>query len=326
LFEEVFARDTARLLSFHVRLNRSPAGAAIMTGSDFPLNRHRTAALLGFDSPLSHTMDAILSHDLEMEYAGVLAVLAQNLSRLADDLFLWSTMEFAMVELPDRYCGTSSIMPQKKNPDGLEDMKSVGAQSLGVVMTVMVAEKGPTGFPIMERRNSQAILWDLGRNLGVRFESLAPLLRDLDVRRDRMRELAGANWAQVTDVAAALVRHSAVDWRTAHQIVGVFVRQCVQAGIRPAQAQSSHLDAAARSLGRDAPGLAAEIFADAMDPAAFVERRRLFGGPAAQALTREIGSARQKLAADKQQLAALNGQVEGAREHLEQAITAVIGS
>jgi argininosuccinate lyase len=178
----------------------------------------------------------------------------------------------------------------------------------------------------MERRNSQAILWELGRNLGVRFESLAPLLRDLDVRRERMRELAGANWAQVTDLAAALVRHSAIDWRTAHQIVGVFVRQCVQAGIRPAQAQSSHLDAAARSLGRDAPGLTAEIFADAMDPAAFVERRRLFGGPAAQALTREIASARQTLAADEQQLAALNRQVEQAREQLEQAITAVIGS
>jgi argininosuccinate lyase len=326
LFEEVFARDTARLLSFHARLNRSPAGAAIMTGSDFPLNRHRTAALLGFDSPLSHTMDAILSHDLEMEYAGVLAVLAQNLARLAEDLFLWSTMEFAMVELPDRYCGTSSIMPQKKNPDGLEDMKSVAAQSLGVVATVMMAEKGPTGFPIMERRNSQAILWELGRNLGVRFESLAPLLRDLDVRRERMRELAGANWAQVTDLAAALVRDSAIDWRTAHQIVGVFVRQCVQAGIRPAQAQSSHLDAAARSLGRDAPALSAGSFADAMDPAAFVERRRLLGGPAASALTREIAGARLKLAADEQRLAALNRQVEQAREDLEQAITAVIGS
>jgi argininosuccinate lyase len=217
-------------------------------------------------------------------------------------------------------------MPQKKNPDGLEDMKSVAAQSLGVVATVMMAEKGPTGFPIMERRNSQAILWELGRNLGVRFESLAPLLRDLDVRRERMRELAGANWAQVTDVAAALVRHSATDWRTAHQIVGVFVRQCVQAGIRPAQAQSAHLDAAARSLGRDAPGLSAGIFADAMDPAAFVERRKLLGGPAAQALTREIASARLKLAADEQQLAALNRQVEQAREHLEQAITVVIGS
>jgi argininosuccinate lyase len=261
-----------------------------------------------------------------MEYAGVLAVLAQNLARLADDLFLWSTMEFAMVELPDRYCGTSSIMPQKKNPDGLEDMKSVAAQSLGVVMTVMVAEKGPTGFPIMERRNSQAILWDLGRNLGVRFESLAPLLRDLDVRRARMRELAGANWAQVTDLAAALVRHGAIDWRTAHQIVGVFVRQCIQAGIQPAQATSAHLDAAARSLGHDAPGLATELFADAMDPAAFVERRRLFGGPAPEALAREIGSARQRLAADREQTAALRTKVEQAREQLEQAITAIIGS
>lgn len=325
MFEEVFARDTGRLLSFHVRLNRSPAGAAIMTGSDFPLNRRRVSDLLGFDAPLSHTMDAILSHDLEMEYAGVLAVLAQNIGRLADDLFIWSTMEFAMVELPDRYCGTSSIMPQKKNPDGLEDIKGVAAQSLGVVATVMMAEKGPTGFPIMERRNSQAILWGLGSALGIRLETLAPLIRDLKVNVARMRELAGANWAQVTDVAAVLVRERAIDWRTAHQIVSVFVRQNIEAGCRPGHATSASLDQAAEDLGVAAPKLSDAIFTDAMDPSAFVRRRQIFGGPSPEAIGREIGSARERLASDSGRCDVLEKQVENSKDALEKAISRFVG-
>ncbi|HVZ45170.1 MAG TPA: argininosuccinate lyase [Ramlibacter sp.] len=326
LFEEVFARDTARLLSFHERLNRSPAGAAIMTGSDFPLNRERVSNLLGFDEPLPHTWDAIMSHDLEMEYAGVLAVLAQNLGRIADDLILWSTTEFAMVELPDRYCGTSSIMPQKKNPDGLEDMKSVAARSLGVVVTVMAAEKGPTGFPIMERRNSQAILWDLGRDLGLRFDTMAPLLRDMQVKRERMLELAGANWAQVTDLSSALVRHAGLDWRTAHQVVAVLVRRSVAAGRRPAEAGSADLDAAAVEFGIAAPKLDAARFADAMDPRRFVERRTIYGGPAPSSVEREMRAARRRLAADGERTAALKQQVASALQRLDDAVARFVAS
>jgi argininosuccinate lyase len=326
MFEEAFARDAARLLSFHQRLNRSPAGAAIMTGSDFALDRQRTSDLLGFDAPLSHTMDAILSHDLEMEYAAVLAVLAQTIGRLADDLFLWSTTEFAMVELPDRYCGTSSIMPQKKNPDGLEDMKGLAAQSLGFLVTVFAAEKGPTGFPIMERRNSQAVLWDLGRGLAGRLETLAPLLADMQVRTARMRALAGANWAQATDLAAAIVRHAGLDWRSAHQMVGVFVRQCLEAGIVPAAARSGDLDRAAATLGVAPPALTDAAFAAAMDAAEFVRRRTMLGAPGPTAVLREAAAARARLAGDAAHLACHRQRGRDAAAGLEAAIDAVLAA
>jgi len=325
LFAEVFARDTARLLSFYTRVNRSPAGCAIMTGSDFPLNRQRVSDLLGFDEPLPHTWDAIMSHDLEMEYAGVLAVLSQNLGRIADDLILWSTTEFAMVELPDRYCGTSSIMPQKKNPDGLEDMKSVAARAMGVVVTVMAAEKGPTGFPIMERRNSQAMLWDLGRDLALRFRSMGPLVTDMDVKIGRMGELAGANWAQVTDLSGALVREAGWDWRTAHQVVAVLVRRCVRAGLAPAEASSAELDAAAVEFGVAPPGLARQVFADAMDPRKFVERRVIFGGPAPEAVQRELQGMHVQLDADAAAVQALADKVQRAEGRLEEAVARFVG-
>ena len=324
MFSDVFTRDTARLLSFHTRLNRSPAGAAILTGSDFPLNRHRVSDLLGFDEPLPHTMDAILSHDLEMEYASVLAVLAQNVGRLADDLILWSTTEFAMIEVPDRYCGTSSIMPQKKNPDGLEDLKSVAARSLGVVVTVATAEKGPTGFPIMERRNSQAMLWDLGRDLGVRLETLGPLLRDMNVRRSRMLALAGANWAQVTDLSAALVRDAGMDWRTSHQVVAVFVRESIEAGVTPAESTSAQLDVAALKMGASAPQLSASSFAQAMDVRSFVGRRTLFGGPAPSSVAREITAAKVVLSNDTSVIQGFLNKAAAADIALDEAVRAFI--
>jgi argininosuccinate lyase len=324
MFEQSFARDSARLNSFYARLNRSPAGAAIMTGSDFPLDRKRTSALLGFDDPLPNTMDAILSHDLEMEYAGVLAVLAQTLGRIADDLFLWSTVEFAMVELPDRYCGTSSIMPQKKNPDGLEDMKGLAAQSLGFLVTVFAAEKGPTGFPIMERRNSQAVLWHSACDLVVRLENMVPLLRDLKVRQARMLQLAGANWAQVTDVAGALVREADMDWRSAHQLVGVFVRHCLESGRAPNAVQSRDLDRAAQSIGLHQPHLSEESFKAAMDPVAFVHRRALLGGPAPQAVAAALATARDTLADDEANLAAKEKQTSNANQALEEAVDRIL--
>jgi argininosuccinate lyase len=325
MFEICFARDAARLVSFHARLNRSPAGAAIMTGSDFPMDRARTAALLGFDAPLDHTMDAILSHDLEMEYASVLAVLAQTLGRIADDLFLWSTTEFAMVELPDRYCGTSSIMPQKKNPDGLEDMKGLAAQSLGFLVTVFAAEKGPTGFPIMERRNTQAVLWDVGRGLAARLESMGPLMRDLQVRRDRMLALAGSNWAQATDLAAALVRHAGLDWRTAHTVVGVFVRECISAGIAPMAARPADLERTVLGMGLPAPGLPDAVFDDAMSPAAFVHRRTMLGAPAPSAVSNRIADARRTLAQDAALLDGFEAQGRDAAAALEHAVDAILG-
>ncbi len=320
MFEICFARDAARLLSFHERLNRSPAGAAIMTGSDFPFDRARTAVLLGFDAPLDHTMDAILSHDLEMEYAAVLAVLAQTLGRLADDLFLWSTTEFAMVELPDRYCGTSSIMPQKKNPDGLEDMKGLAAQSLGFLVTVFAAEKGPTGFPIMERRNSQAVLWDTARGLAVRLESMGPLLRDVEVRRERMADLAGSNWAQATDLASALVRVAGMDWRTAHQVVGVFVRECMSAGLAPMRTRPADLDRTVSGMGLAAPRLPEAVFDDAMSPGAFVNRRTMLGAPAPVAVAARIADARTSLAVDDVRLQSHAAHSDDAAAELERAI------
>jgi argininosuccinate lyase len=309
MFEELFRRDAERLFSFHTRLNKSPAGAAIMTGSDFPIDRARVSALLGFDCPLENTMDAILNHDTEMEYSSILVVLAQGLGRLANDLQLWSTFEFGLIELPDRYCGTSSIMPQKKNPDGLEDIKSIAVQSLAAFVTTIVTDCGSTGQAIFEHRHSFALQSEFGRNLAGRLQSLAPLLRDMTVNVKRMHTLAGANWAQATDLASALVHHTGLSWRISHLVVGAFIRRCVESKIVPDSATTELLDQAATAIGLEAPRLSAKAFAEAMDPFAFVAKRKLLGGPAPEMVERAIAVARKRLKEDEAATSRLVSQV-----------------
>ncbi|MFG1950327.1 argininosuccinate lyase [Micromonospora sp. NPDC048830] len=326
MFERAFARDTERLLSLHGRLNLSPAGAAILTGSDLPLDRHRVADLLGFDAPLPHTMDAILSHDLEMEVAAVLATAGATLARLADDLYLWSTSEFGYVELPDRFCGTSSIMPQKKNPDALEDVKSVATQALAALIGVITAERGPTGFPIMERRYSQQAIWSMCAAITAKVGDTTQILTDLRLDERRMAARAGAHWAQVTDVASALVRYTGLDWRHAHQVVGVFVRLGVERGLAAPAATLALLDEAAGQLLNRPSGLTAEQFADAMDARAFVARRTLYGGPAPDAVRRENAEFTDRLAADRTRIDGLRRQVSGAEVALETAIDTILAT
>ncbi|MGV6874559.1 argininosuccinate lyase [Pseudochelatococcus sp. B33] len=324
MFEEAFSRDAGRLLSFHERLNLSPAGAAIMTGSDFPVDRTRVSTLLGFDAPLGNTLDAILSHDIEMEGAAALALLAQTLSRMASDLHLWSGFEFGFVELPDRYCGTSSIMPQKKNPDALEDMKSMAVQSLSSFVTTFTTNYGPTGFPIFEQRHSFHLQAAFGETLAIRLEALAPMLRDMAVKVERMRALAGANWAQVTDVAGMLVREARLSWRTAHHVVGAFIQSCVEQGISPDQTRVGHLAQAAAGIGHRLPPLDPAAFAQAMDPTSFVLRRHIAGGPAPEFMARSIATARARLADDAAAHARLVAKVEAAARERERAMQRII--
>ena len=140
-FADRFQRDISRLQETYRRVNQSPMGAAITTGSGFPLNRPRMAELLGFNGVVENTRDAATSRDFTLESVTHIGVLASNLSALADDLNVWTTYEFGMIELSDAYCGTSTIMPQKKNPSSLERIRYLGAECIGNTMTLFAQLK-----------------------------------------------------------------------------------------------------------------------------------------------------------------------------------------
>lgn len=322
----VLQRDFERGLGLYRRTNESPAGAAIMTGSDFPLNRHRTSELLGFDRPIRNTFDAIQTGDVSLEAFCFLAVLNNSIGRWADDIVLWSTSEFGMVDIPDRFCGTSSIMMQKKNPYGPQYVKGMASLSLGALVVGFHVDKGPTGVPALERQYAGELLWRVFDDTVRDLKWWRQLMPEIRWNTALMRRRAGEFWAQATDIAGALVRDKNLPWRTAHQIVGILVRYGYERGFGPAAVTPALLDEAAVEYMGQPVHLSEESLRRALDPERFITSRTLYGGPAPEEARRQIDEYRARLARDDGEIGAARGHLDEARAKLETAVDAVLGS
>ncbi|MFI5015861.1 MAG: argininosuccinate lyase [Hyphomicrobiales bacterium] len=321
----VLERDTERLLLAFDQMNRSPAGAAILTGSDFPLDRHRVAELLGFAEVEKNTFDAILSHDNLFTTLSALSILHMNLARWSDDLMLFNTSEFGMLDFPDRFCGTSSIMMQKKNAYAPQFIKGAAAETVGALMTSFLVEKDPTSVPILDRAVTRAAI----------KRSLAKVVRDLnwmsefmpalDLNTELMRERAGAFWGQATEIAGALVREKGLPWRTAHQIIGILVRLCEDRNIAPKDVTPALIDEAAMLYQGQPLKLEAAALQEALDPERAVRRRTLYGGPAPTEVMARMKEYEACLADHAGKLEAAREPVTIGKKKLEQAVEALIG-
>jgi argininosuccinate lyase len=321
------ARDFERLHGVYRRVNTSPAGAAIMVGSDFPLNRARTAELLGFDAIHENMADAILelNADDSLDVPMAVALLYHTLAKWADDLILWSTSEFAFLDIPDRFCNTSSIMMQKKNVIGPAEVKGASAEALGCVVTSYHALKGPTGLPITERYYALESLWRVCDNCARDLDWFCELLPALGIRKERMREQAWRHWATATDLAGALVRERDLPWRTAHQIVGVLIRLCEDRGLGPDRVTPALLDEAAMAYHDKPAGLEAGQIRTALDPERFIAARTMQGGPAPAESGRQADLFERGLQADEAAVARIRARLAEAARKLETAIDAILG-
>ena len=320
------ARDFGRLHGAYERVNVSPAGAAIMVGSNFLVNRERTAELLGFDAVHENCADAILelNADDSLEAPAVIAVLYHSLAKWADDLIQWSTTEYGFVDIPDRYCNTSSIMMQKKNVIGPAEVKGAAAEALGCFVTSYHALKGTTGLPITERYYALEMLWKVAdsavRDLGW-FCDLLPVLK---INKAHMREQAWRHWATATDLAGALVAERGLPWRTAHQIVGIVVRLCEERGLGPADVTPALLDEAAIAYHEKPAGLDQAAIRAALDPERFIASRTVRGGPARAESLRQVKVFEEALGADEGTIAAIDERLRESARALEDAVDAVI--
>jgi argininosuccinate lyase len=320
----VLERDTARLFLAFNHQNRSPAGAVILTGSDFPLNRHRVGDLLGFDAIENNTFDAILSHDNLLEVLATLTILHMNLARWADDLMLFSTSEFGFIDFPDRYCGSSSIMMQKKNAIAPQNIKGGAAESVGGLMAALMIEKGPTAVPVIEHESSdKALINDFDgvlRDLGWMNELMSTLKLDIEL----MRRRAGEFWATASEIAGTLVREKDLPWRSAHQIIGIVVRYCEARGVKPADITPEMIDEAAVEYMGEKVGLSAESLQQSLDPTAAVRRRTLFGGPAPSEVRKRLAEYERSLASDFARRKEATRRIQSRLELLEQAIDSLL--
>jgi argininosuccinate lyase len=288
----------------------SPAGSAIGTGTDIPgFDRRRTMDLLGFDI-YRNCYDAEKHEWYTLDSFSALLTLSHVVSGLFYDLLTYSTSEFGIIESADRYCGTSSIMPQKKNPTALRFLAD---------LTVNVKSRmlGADSVDGMHRSWTDMIN-------GLRM--VPGIMETLKVNVARSEELAGAHWSGASDLAAAVVRERGLPWRTAHQIVATLVRIAIDDGIKPDDVTAEALDRAAVDYPDYGKPLAlpTEVIQDAMDPRKMVNRRTLIGGPAPVRVREEIERSRLLIVDDVKSVRERREKLKTASEKMEKAIDALI--
>ncbi len=216
---EMLERDHGRLADCAARMNQMPLGAAALAGTSYPLDREYTARLLGFDAPCRNSIDAVSDRDFVIEFCAAAALCLIHLSRMAEELVLWSSAQFDFIRLPDRYCTGSSIMPQKKNPDVAELVRGKAGRVSGHLVSLIVLMKGQPLSYNKDNQEDKEPLFDALDTLIGSLRAFADMVPALEVNRDAMYQAARRGYATATDLADYLVRKG-LPFRDAHEVVG----------------------------------------------------------------------------------------------------------
>jgi argininosuccinate lyase len=286
-------RDAGRLESAYRTTNACTLGCGALAGTSYPIDRQLVTELLGFDEVRVNTIDCVASGDYALETTAALANLATTLSRLCEDMYLWQTDEFGLVEIGDAFAGSSSMMPQKKNAYPFEYVRARAAHAVGDMVAAYGALHN-TNFGDIKDVEEEMVPPTLRSCAEVTnsLELLAGTLGSVTVDRERMADRAAAGFSTATELAAVLHRETDLDFRTAHRIVGRLVGLATQRKVRPQDVGPELLDeAAGEVLGRKA-GLSADQVRRALDPHGFVAAHTVLGGPAPEPVRNALAVAR----------------------------------
>jgi argininosuccinate lyase len=270
-----------------------------MSGTSMPISRERVAQLLGFGAVDLNTYDAVLAQDALLEGLWAVAMTAADLARISEDLMFLSSTEIAVVAVPDRFSGTSSIAAHKRNPYAPQVIKGGGAAAVGALVGGFMVEKGPTGMAMQDRAYTLKALWSGLDDLERHLRWTRQIIDGLEIDTDAARRLVESHWATTTDVAALLVEAHDLPWRTAHQIVGTFVRELRARGAGPADARPEDLADAATEVTGSPISVSADDLRDALSARAFVRRRAFPGGPGPDAVEAHVRSLAEVLERDR---------------------------
>jgi argininosuccinate lyase len=279
---EMLGRDRGRLLDAEQRAGESPLGSGALAGTGLPIDRAATASALGFASPTHNSLDAVSDRDFAAEIAFACALLAVHLSRLGEELVLWSTTEFGFVRLGEGYCSGSSLMPQKRNPDVAELLRGKTGRAVGDVVALLTIGKGLPLAYNKDLQETQEPLYDAIETARQSLAVLPGLIDTLEFDVARMRAAADDPALGATDLAEELVR-GGMPFRSAHELVGRAVRGAEAKGV-------SLRELSAADLAGIDPGLTPAFIEvlGALDAARAVAARDLVGGPAPEAVAREV--------------------------------------
>lgn len=230
-YYEMFGRDLSRFRDARVRLNESPLGSAALAGTSFPIDRKATAAALGFDRPTRNSLDAVSDRDFALEFLSAAAICAVHLSRIAEEIVIWSSAQFGFVTLPDSFSTGSSIMPQKRNPDAAELARAKAGRIIGALNALLIVMKGLPLAYSKDMQEDKEQLFDAADNLALCLAAMGGMLAELHFNREKMAAAAGLGFSTATDLADWLVRELNLPFRQAHHVVGEIVKLAETRGV-----------------------------------------------------------------------------------------------
>ena len=244
-YVEMFGRDLSRIRDARARMNESPLGAAALAGTSFPIDRQMTAEALGFDRPAANSLDAVADRDFALEFLGAASICAMHLSRLSEELVIWSSAQFRFVTLSDRFSTGSSIMPQKKNPDAAELIRAKIGRIFGANTGLMMVMKGLPLTYSKDMQEDKEQVFDATDNLMLALAAMEGMVKDMTGNRDSLAAAAGSGFSTATDLADWLVRAMNMPFRDAHHVTGALVamaesRGCDLPDLSLADMQSVH--------------------------------------------------------------------------------------
>ncbi|MEL6583395.1 MAG: argininosuccinate lyase [Pseudomonadota bacterium] len=223
-YVEMLARDRARFADARARMNECPLGAAALAGTGFPIDRVMTAKALGFDRPTANSLDTVADRDFALEFLSAASICAMHLSRLSEELVIWSSAQFRFVVMSDRFSTGSSIMPQKKNPDAAELIRAKVARIMGAQVALTTVMKGLALTYSKDMQEDKEQVFDAADSLMISLAAMTGMMADLTPLKDNLRAAAASGFSTATDLADWLVREAGLPFRDAHHVTGALVK------------------------------------------------------------------------------------------------------
>ena len=288
-YVEMLSRDRGRFADARARLNESPLGAAALAGTGFPIDRHMTAERLGFARPMANSLDAVSARDFVIEVLAAAAIAQTHLSRLAEEIVLWTTPQFGFVKLSDRFTTGSSIMPQKKNADAAELVRGKTGRVLGSLIGILTVIKGLPLAYSKDMQEDKEGTFDALDTLGLCLTAMTGMIEDMEPDAAALKKAAGAGYATATDLADWLVRELKLPFREAHHVTGRIVARAAEQDLPLEELTLADLTAVE-------PRITEAVFG-VLGVDRSVESRTSFGGTAPSNVAREAGAWLKKLEA-----------------------------
>ena len=285
-YVEMFGRDRSRVADCKVRMNENPLGSAALAGTPYPIDRHLTSATMGFDRPAANSLDAVSDRDFALEYLNAASITAMHLSRLAEEMVIWCSAQFKFIGMSDKFSTGSSIMPQKRNPDAAELIRSKIGRIVGCYNSLMLSMKGlPLAYSKDMQEDKEPVFF-AHDHLGLCVAAMTGMVADMKVFADNMRKAAGAGYITATDLADWLVSELGMPFRDAHHVVG--------ATVKLAETQGCDLDQLPLAdLQKIEPKITDAVF-KVLTVDASVAARKSFGGTAPERVREAVASAKER--------------------------------